>query len=117
VKILVLDDDNTRLDQFKKKLIGHIVDCVETAPEAIELLKNNLYDVVSLDHDLGQLINQPSGPGTGYQVAQWLAENKDRKPPRIIIHSFNIPGAKNMMSHLPEASYVPGIWLLNTIEF
>lgn len=118
MRILVLDDDKTRLKLFKQKLIGHIVDCAETATEAIELLKNNeLYDQIYLDHDLGEMTHQPSGPNTGYEVAKWINEHSNKRPFRIVIHSFNTPGAQNMLSLLPEASYIPGVWLLNKIEF
>jgi CheY-like chemotaxis protein len=115
MKILVLDNEKARLKLFKQKLIGNVVDCAKTAAEAIELLKNNDYDLVSLDHDLTGQVFQPSGPGTGFEVAQWLVEHIDRKPKRIIIHSFNIAGAQNILAILPEAEYIPGSWLLNKI--
>ena len=115
MRILVIDNEKARLKVFKQKLIGNVVDCAEKASEAIEMLKNNMYDLVSLDHDLTDQVFQPSGPGTGFEVAQWLVDHKDRKPRRIVIHSFNIAGAQNILTILPEAEYIPGNWLLNEI--
>jgi CheY-like chemotaxis protein len=116
MKILVLDDDETRLIAFRKKLIGHIVECVKESKETIRALENDFWDAVSLDHDLGGKVMVSSGPGTGYEVAQWLHDHEDRKPKTIIIHSFNPAGAKNMMDLLPGAIYNPGAWLLKEDE-
>ena len=110
MKILILDDDITRLDIFKKNLIGHSVVCVMTAQETIQKLSDEIWDYVFLDHDLGGKMYVPSGIGTGYEVAKWLSENADRKPKKIIIHSFNEPGRKNMQNVLPEAEIFPGAW-------
>ena len=117
MKILVLDDDQNRLDQFKQRLIGHVACCVKTAPETIRKLAEEPWDVLFLDHDLGGTTYAPSGPGTGYEVAKWLAEHEDRKPGQIVIHSFNAPGSQNMKSVLPEAFYNPGAWINRDMGF
>jgi len=109
--ILVLDDDETRLTIFKRNLIGHVVDCVKTAENAIEKLSGEEYNALFLDHDLGGRVLVPSGPGTGYEVAQWLAEHADRQPEMIFIHSFNPVGSNNMKGLLPRAIKAPGVWL------
>jgi len=112
MKILVLDDDKSRLKQFQQKLIGHDVSCVETVSEAIQKLKNDLFDYVFLDHDLGGKAYVASGGEefTGWDVALWLSKNTDRQPKNIIIHSFNPAGAANMKSLLPQAQLMPGVW-------
>jgi len=74
----------TRLDAFKRNLIGHIVCCVTTAKETIEKLSSEKWDYVFLDHDLGGQTYVPSGPGTGYEVAQWISNNPDQKPEKVI---------------------------------
>jgi CheY-like chemotaxis protein len=117
LKILVLDDDQNRLDQFKQRLIGHVVCCVKTAPETIQKLSGEPWEVLFLDHDLGGTTYASSGPGTGYEVAKWLSEHKDHKPNQIIIHSFNAPGSRNMKSVLPEAFYNPGAWINRDMGF
>jgi hypothetical protein len=85
-KILILDDDKSRLAKFRQGLTGHSVDCFETVPEIIECLCKEKYDIIFLD----------------------------RNPEHIIIHTFNSGdpwfGAENMLGVLPEAKYVPGVW-------
>ena len=88
MNILILEDDKYRLQQFTKKLIGHVVTTCMTVDECISLLKQNKYDLCFLDHDLGDEIFVESTSGTGYEVALWIAENKDKAPNKIIIHSW-----------------------------
>jgi Response regulator receiver domain. len=94
MRILVLDDSKERLQAFQRKLIGHNVVTIMTASEAIQELENSFFDYVFLDHDLSDQQMVPSGPGTGYEVAQWLAEHVEKQPLNIVIHSFNPVGAR-----------------------
>ena len=110
MKILILDDMSIRHKAFKQNLIGHVVKCVETVKETIDSLNEETWDYLFLDHDLGGDVMVPSGPGTGYEVAQWLNKNVDKQPANIVIHSFNPDGAKNMASLLPKALICPGAW-------
>jgi CheY-like chemotaxis protein len=117
MKILILDNDKKRLKKFQERLIGHITCCVETVQETIKKLSEESWDIIYIDHDLGEKINEPSGPGTGYEVAQWLRDNEKHKPAKIIIHSFNIQGSQNIKTLLPEAICNPGAWLNNNMGF
>lgn len=100
-KILILDDDENRHVQFANKYATEDLTHVHTSLDAIETLKNNEYDYVFLDHDLGGLVMQESGDGTGYEVAEWISNNPDRKPIKmVILHSLNPPGRKNMCNIL-----------------
>jgi len=110
MRILVLDDSSERLKIFRQNLIGHMVDCVKTAREAIDLLSKVEYEIVFLDHDLGDRVMVASGPGTGYEVAEWLSAHPDKQPRMIFIHSFNPAGAQRMKSVLASAVVAPGIW-------
>lgn len=111
MRILILDDDESRLRQFRQILSGNEVTCVKTAKETIEKLsENETYDVIFLDHDLGGKVYAPSGEETGYEVAEWISENPNREPKQIIIHSFNNVGARNMKNLLPNAVLAPGAW-------
>ena len=110
MRVLVLDDSNERLKEFRQKLIGNVVVCVKTAKEAIKELASNEWDCTCLDHDLGDKVMVPSGPGTGYEVAEWLEQHPDKQPKMIFIHSFNTAGAKRMAAALPNAIVAPGIW-------
>ncbi len=95
-KILILEDDHERHEAFRLKFKDEDVLIVETAKEAIAHLKLEDFDILFLDHDLGGKVYVESGPGTGYEVACFLEENKGLKPKQIIIHSLNPVGAKKM---------------------
>jgi len=69
-----------------------------------------IYDILSIDHDLGGKTYVESGEGTGYEVAEWLYENPDRKPKEIYLHSLNSAGRKNMKNVLPESVEAPFAW-------
>ena len=116
MKILILDDDFSRHKEFNKRLIGCSVTNVETSKEAIQKLEEEIFDIVFLDHDLGGMVFMQSGENTGFEVAKWLSENEAKQPRRIIIHSFNPVGAKNMKSLLPSSEVIPGAWSLIKIE-
>jgi CheY-like chemotaxis protein len=104
-RILVLDDDPNRLKAFRSILgIGNLL--------TTELENNEVFDYIFLDHDLGgeQFVN--SDIGTGYEVAKWLSEHKDKIPSSpIIIHSLNGPAAWRMQSLLPNSQYHPFAWM------
>jgi CheY-like chemotaxis protein len=110
MNILVLEDDRARQQTFAQKLIGTNAVIVETAAEAIQALSEGEWDYLFLDHDLGGQQMVESGPGTGYEVAEWLAEHPEHQPPNIIIHSFNPSGAENIHRALPNATVAPGCW-------
>jgi hypothetical protein len=74
---------------------------VQTAWDAIKLLKNNDVDEISLDHDLGP----HEKVGCGYNVACFIEEQAvaGKKPPITHIHSSNPVGRKNMQMCLDSA--------------
>ena len=115
MKILILEDDSTRHAKFEEILEGHEVCIVDTAEAAINKLNcyGDDWDWLFLDHDLGGEIYVESGIGTGYQVACWLEEHKDKMPKRgVALHSLNSVGRKNMQAALPDAWDMPGLWLI-----
>lgn len=105
MKILFLDDDYQRIKRIKEQCIGHELHIVTTAQDAIAALGSGIvFDVVSLDHDLGGQQMVSSGDGTGYEVAVFISQ-MDVPPQRVILHTFNPDGAKAMyyrLSHVPE---------------
>jgi CheY-like chemotaxis protein len=108
--ILFLDDMEERHDLATAiaKEHGHEIIHAYTAEQAIWFLGKAHVDAASLDHDLAD--EHYSGPyaspatgGTahsGRAVARWIAEH--RKPPRVLVHSFNPVGAKAMIETLGE---------------
>ena len=93
MKILIVDDIRTPENIFLADATLALYDDVEwdvaiNHDHAIRKLKANRYDVVTLDHDLGE-------EKTGYEVACWLEWNiimKDYKAPVIRVHSANPVG-------------------------
>ena len=122
MRIFLLEDSPYRIAVFKQKAIGHVLDIAKTVEEAKIFLSLSRYDLMFLDHDLGGEVFVESGPGTGYEVAQYLAaelnvtSNSD-SPLRhnastpIVVHSCNPGGAKAIKDILPSAKTIPYVGL------
>lgn len=119
-RVLVLEDDPQRHDQFKDRFIenGNIsYTIVETAEECICLLSSNEYELVMLDHDLGgEVFVASSNKNTGAEVARWIAENYDNisGEPTFIVHSLN-PGGSELMEGVikkvtDSVCRIPFVW-------
>lgn len=110
MKVLILEDDENRIEWFYKKLFGYSLDVTKDPKKAIELLFNNEYDFIFLDHDLQPhhytmigMENQSliHDEETGYAVADWLGKNPNFcKDANIIIHSMNPTGSQRMLKAL-----------------
>ena len=103
MKILVLEDDKNRIEQFKKKLKDHeVVYFTDVAPAIKYIEDYGITDVLFLDHDLDNKVFVPSNnENTGYQLAKFLV-NGGYHCNQIIIHSMNGVGAVNMYNILKE---------------
>lgn len=108
MRILFLDDDETRHKHAASELIGHDVHHVRTAQRAIETLKSHEFDLAMLDHDLGGEQHGASHERSGYVVAEAIP-TMDRPPRMVIVHSFNAPGAGKMIAALGNAG-IPCVW-------
>lgn len=111
IKVLVLEDNDSRIQTFKKYLKGRKFDVYyyDEATEAIAAIGVfGPFDVYFLDHDLGGMIYVDSEEeNTGYQVAKYLSEKKIYKNSQIFIHSLNQVGAENMHNILPDSIVLP----------
>jgi len=116
MRVLILEDDPARKAQFEELFKDHHVRITSIASTAIDLLMTERWDLLSLDHDLGDKVMVESGPGTGYEVAVYLEEFPERKPACIMIHSLNTVGAGRMRQALPEAAMFPGVWFCASVE-
>jgi CheY-like chemotaxis protein len=107
MRIFILEDMQIRINIFKKWYEAHELVIVTNAEEAINILSKDLeWDVLFLDHDLGgKIFVSIKDENTGSRVAKFLC-NKSIKG-RIIIHSWNPVGAKNMLNYLSYAEYIP----------
>ena len=100
MRILILEDDGMRVTNFIEIFQGHTIDATESAYGAMELLDINTYDLIFLDHDLGE------GNGSGSLVAAYLAQLPGLTA-TIVIHSWNTPASNAMLGYLPQAFHAP----------
>lgn len=113
MKVLILEDDDTRIKRFKRKLISHDIYFTKNVEEAKEIYKNlGPFDTIFLDHDLDNRVYVDSNEqNTGYQFAKFLKENNVSC--QIIIHSLNAVGVENMKNELPSATVCPFPYLFD----
>lgn len=112
MKVFILEDDESRCTWFRKAFIGHVAHFADNVETAKEMLSNNVYDAIFLDHDLAEehyvaMYKTPETPlvGTGYDAVQWMIRNNNNKQAEVIIHSLNPAGSARMHTHLTVAGY------------
>jgi CheY-like chemotaxis protein len=100
MKIFILEDDPTRVNGFNEMFPDYDLTVTEFFSEAKELLTQNKYDVIFLDHDLGgrQMVSSDEEE-TGYQVAKIIDDTINKDVP-VLVHSWNPEGAKNIANVL-----------------
>lgn len=109
MRIFILEDDSTRVNSFIELFYKHDLTITENAYDAVEMLGRELFDLIFLDHDLGD------GNGSGSYVSSYLRENPENmnNDVAIVIHSWNIPATESMMKDLPGSFGAP----FNTVAF
>lgn len=126
ISILVLEDDETRITQFRERFFSLFNDgknisevCyARTAQEAIAFLKETTHiDMIFLDHDLGDRVFVSSDDkNTGSEVVRYLVEHSNEYSNTLfIIHSFNQVAAREMKYNIEQnitnkVQYIPGVW-------
>ena len=92
---MVLDDDTRRHRWFVKRFRGDFVDvALETVAEAKELLEEESYDAIFLDHDLlphhYESNSHNDFENTGFAIAEYLNQNPGlQSGATIIVHTRN----------------------------
>lgn len=98
--ILILDDDPSRHAVFRSSLVGHRLTHAHTALEAVKAMWSKRFDVVFLDHDLGD------DHSTGYDVTKWMERMPHENRPEVcVVHSLNPVGSSNMMLTLRKHGF------------
>lgn len=110
-KILVLEDDENRIEIFRSMLISPTDETiyVTNASDAIKALTANVFDVIYLDHDLGgRTYVSEADENTGSRVVKYLTGPANTQSPEtsFIIHSLNYGAAQNMKSKLIGYGYL-----------
>ncbi len=100
-----MDDDEERHARFVRAHVGHVITQVRDVWQAKRALETaEPYDFACLDHDLGGQQMVESGNASGYAVAEYIAEMPaEKRPRRVIVHSFNPVGVQNMVRVLKDA--------------
>ena len=103
MRILILEDDGSRVRFFIERFGQHELKITENAYAAIGYLEECIFDYIFLDNDLGD------GNGEGVDVAKFLHSVPDNSNNRaiVIIHSWNIPATKVIKNNLPNAVAAP----------
>jgi len=121
MRVLVLDDNVFRHDTFDRTYDGPDDEVVHSYRyfHFLHLLLTCKWDLVHLDHDLGDFVDDADtyydGWGkkqeyNGQHAAMRICElEDDRLPDRVIIHSVNPAGARAMKSMLFRRG-VPVTW-------
>jgi response regulator RpfG family c-di-GMP phosphodiesterase len=108
ISVFLLDDDRRRHRWFQKRFEGDELFIAETVEEARQLLRENSYDAIFLDHDLlphhYESNDHDDFSSTGYAIAEFLHENKDlQRASTIIVHTRNADAAIRMVEKLRES--------------
>jgi len=110
VRVLILDDIEHRHSFFDALYQGHEVVHAYLYSDFLRKLNQGVWDIVHLDHDLGDFVNKADtyvdGWGNiheynGQHATMRVCELPDSLlPKRVIIHSVNPIGAKAMRQML-----------------
>jgi hypothetical protein len=76
------------------------IDIARSYDEAIKYLETFDYDVIYLDHDLGDYSAEEGRERTGYDIVLWLVERKNaghKVPTQYEFLTANPVGKRNMM--------------------
>lgn len=105
-RVFIVEDDMNRIEWFRKKLGSRIYGVhwrPETAIGAFAHMSPEIFDLIFLDHDLGG----PYAPPYTTAVAEYLYNFDPDIGPRVMIHSLNPVGAKNLQAILPGSVLMP----------
>ena len=115
MKILFLDDDDARHEIFadQAKAGGHELFHAHTIDEFAGLIDIHDFDEVWLDHDLNDFQYESkgiemygNGELNGTAAARWLVSLlPERRPQKVVIHSWNPVGAANMQEILQNGGF------------
>lgn len=107
--IVILDDELDRLEAMNavlsKELTQYKIAMFKNAPDIIAWLRDNISSsaLISLDHDLFPQTEEEPDPGTGRDVADFLA--KQSPVCHVVIHTTNSNAAPGMEMVLNDTGW------------
>lgn len=111
MKILILEDNQERINKFKELFKNQEVFIYSNICDAIASCGLYKFDVLLLDHDLdGRIWVDSREDNTGYTFVKHLIMQNLQKEALIYIHSMNPIGANRMLNLLLDNGY-DGIWI------
>lgn len=113
MRVFILDDEKMRQRAFERRFKDHEIVRAWNFWEALPLLWSHAaFDLAFLDHDLASAFarsrpdDAPGWEMTGADVATFMAALPvDKRPRRIVVHSWNRSGADRMVRVLRAAGY------------
>jgi CheY-like chemotaxis protein len=107
ISVMLLDDDERRHRWFQKRFEGDDLVIAANVDEAKELLAEDNYDAIFLDHDLlphhYESNDHDDFESTGYAIAEWLHDRPDvQRAATIIVHTRNADAAVRMVQKLRD---------------
>jgi len=112
LNILVLEDELIRREWFNKIFFTDNITFTCSVNKTIQCLKNNEYDLVFLDRDLGDTDPKENGE----KVALEIMKQKLNLNATIVIHTMNDYGQKTMRSYLEKTHNVENIPYIQLIK-
>ena len=101
MKIFILEDDKERIKEFASMFEEQILVIANDSDVANSILYYNKFDLIFLDHDLeGKQMCESEG-NTGFKVASHIGKSENFRT-NIVIHSYNMKGANNILKVLSE---------------
>ena len=105
MRIYIVEDDNSRMNWFRKTFSDCEIYYTQNVKTACCDIKNNQYDIIFLDRDLfygGANEDEKGNELTGEDVARYIKDNGLAKDAAIVIHSLNPIGQKNIKRLLDD---------------
>lgn len=111
MKILILEDNQERIEKFKILFKNQQVEHFDNILDAHHACLCKNYDILWLDHDLnGKIWEDSFQEETGYRFVKLIVDKGLQKNALIYIHSMNPIGANLMLNYLKDNGY-DGIWI------
>lgn len=112
ISAFLLEDDENRIKQFRKRFLEHNISsvvCTDITSARVEIVKKP-FDMWFLDHDLGQeQMVSVHEENTGSTFCRFVKE-KNIPIPTVIVHSLNPIGGQNMINILGTGYRVSFCW-------
>lgn len=97
-KIFVLEDNSERIEWFRNMFKGNELYITKDTKKALRQISKNRYDIIFLDHDLGN----DDLALTGREVARQMKKQRMAKNTPVVLHSKNPHNRRKMLRHLLE---------------